>query len=51
MIINLSHRITSIFNTIIIDKITVLSQLIKSEDIEDNSTDGSNIEDETGENT
>ena len=51
MIINLSHRITSIFNTIIIDKITVLSQLIKSEDIEDNSTDSSSIEDETGENT
>ena len=51
MILNISHGITSIFNKIIIDKINILSQLFKSENIEDNSTDVSSIEDGTGENT
>ena len=48
MILNLSHGITSIFNKIIIDKINILNQLFKSEDIENNSTDVSSIEDGTG---
>ena len=49
--LNKSNSITSNFNVIIFDKIIQLFNLTESEDSENNSTDGSNIGDETGENT
>ena len=49
--LNKSNSISSNFNVIIFDKIIQLFNLTESEDSENNSTDGSSIEDETGENT
>ena len=51
IILNKSNIITSIFNPIIADKFNQYFNLTESEDSEDNSTDGSSIGDETGENT
>ena len=49
--LNKSNIITSFFNLIIADKLIQLLHSTESEDSENNSTDGSSIGDETGENT
>ena len=49
--LNESNSITSIFNLIIADKLIQFLNLTESEDSENNSTDGSSIGDETGEDT
>ena len=51
IILNESNSITSIFNLIIADKLIQFLNLTESEDSEKNSTDGSSIGDEAGENT
>ena len=49
--LNKSNIITSFFNLIIADKLIQLLHSTESEDSENNSTDGSSIGDETGEDT
>ena len=49
--LNESNSITSIFNLIIADKLIQFLNLTESEDSENNSTDGSSIGDEAGEDT
>ena len=49
--LNRNNSITSTFTLIIADELIQLFNLTESEDSENNSTDGSSIEDETGENT